>query len=127
MFAAPSVETAACPAETLLAVGEGKERGYKAFSLAEMVFGVLLVDACNHPVEVGVVSLEEELVVSPVAKGCSDDPAAVLPGLSVKVDHHLSVGFHRVADSVPVLNHKLARLKSFLNDSGFIGPAAVKM
>ena len=52
IVAAPSVETAACPAEALLAVGEGKEWGYKAFSLAEMVFGVLLIDTCNHPVEV---------------------------------------------------------------------------
>ena len=103
-------------------VAQGEGRGGEGLAALQVVLRVVLVDACEEVVVVGIVGDHLQAVVARIADGSTDDGSRVLLSLAVEREHHLAMIGMRVACAVLVDNHLLAGSQRFLHQLGLVGP-----
>ena len=74
-----------------------------------------------------VLGVNAELVVSAVAKSCTDDTSDVFLRLSIQRKHHLRMIRVRVSGSILILDHPHSSLERLLNESSLTCPGSMKV
>ena len=72
--------------------------------------------------ELIVVGIKAQLIITCIADGCTYHVTAVLAWFSVERNHYLAVGCMRVAHSVLVLYHQHSGIERFLAQHSLISP-----
>ena len=116
------MEIARCTTQSLTTEGKGKHWSCERFALGKLVFRCFLVDTGEELMELVVMGIEAQLIVSSIADGCTYHVTAILAWLSVERNHYLSMGCMRVAHAVFILYHQHSGIERLLAQHSLISP-----